>query len=126
MAILKNNWLRTSSLIALMLAFFVTANASENNEEKKAEKDKPEKTILATTWHFIGTSLSEVFEEDKWQSADPGESSCSSAARPLPCAYTVTDEDIADTDELVTYLRATHQNNPSAVAPAADSRKLEE
>lgn len=59
MAILKNNWLRTGSLIALMLAFFVTANASENNEEKKAEKNKPEKTEkkLAAVWFIFNSPL---------------------------------------------------------------------
>lgn len=59
MAILKNNWLRTGSLIALMLAFFVTANASENNEEKKAEKNKPEKAEkkLAAVWFIFNSPL---------------------------------------------------------------------
>lgn len=118
---LKNNWLQAILFTALLLGVFMTVRALDNNKDKNVEK-----AVAPTTWHFIGTSMNKVFDKDEWQSTDPEEASCSSAARPLPCAYTVTDEDIADTGELITYLRATHQNNPSAVAPAADSRKLEE
>lgn len=59
MATLKNNWLRTGSLTALMLAFFVAANASENNEEKKAKKDKAEKVEkkLDAVWFIFNSPL---------------------------------------------------------------------
>lgn len=127
MASLKIKYLRGAiTLFALCLIGTATAATNGNGNEKEEVKAKTEKTIAPTTWHFTGTSLSEVFNEDMWQSADPGESGCSSAPDPLPCSYTVSDEDIADTEELITYLRATHQDNPSAVAPAADSRKAEE
>lgn len=112
-------------VVAVVLGVgYIAVNASETEEETKVVE---EVVVTPSTWYFIGSTMADVFNPLKWQDTDPQNANCSqSVTLPLPCIYTVTDEDIADTTALVEYLERTHDDDPTEVAPSAESRKNEE
>jgi hypothetical protein len=107
--------------IALVLSTVLTFAFKSD----KSELSESSKQFAPTTWHFTGTEASQIYNSAFWQSSDPSEPSCSLDPETLPCAFTVTDEDIANPSELVTYLNTNYPSDPASVADAADSRKPE-
>ncbi|MDO7742860.1 MAG: hypothetical protein MUP99_03775 [Pedobacter sp.] len=87
--------------------------------------DVSSKKIAPTTWYFTGTSENQVLNDAFWTDVNPNDPSCTSASVALPCQFTVTTEDINDSEELVSYLNTTYSGDEGDIAAAADSRKPE-
>ena len=84
MATIKNNWLRTSTLILLGLVMAFGAQSFNNKEEVKVEK-KPAKVVTNQTWYFIGTSSDDPTDASKYSTSLPSGKSCNSAPFQTVC-----------------------------------------
>ena len=119
-----NSWLRAGALTVLGLGLsYSTQSFTEKEEVKPTSTTK----VTATVWRFIGTNSSEILQASKWEQGPSGDPSCQNdPLQPLPCQYTVTDQTIADSDELMEYFEATYPSNTAdEVRDHADSQKPE-
>jgi len=119
-----NSWLRTGTLAVLGLGL---AYGAQSFTEKEEVKPKSTAKVTATVWRFTGTNSSEILQASKWEQGPSSDPSCANnPSEPLPCQYTVTDQPIADSDELMDYFDATYPSNTAnEVRDHADSRKPE-
>ncbi len=119
-----NSWLRAGALTVLGLGL---AYGAQSFTEKEEVKPTSTSKVNATVWHFKGTNSSQILQADKWEQGASSDPSCQNdPSKPLPCQYTVTDQPIADSDELMSYFAATYPSNTAnEVRENADSRKPE-
>ncbi|MGE8425793.1 MAG: hypothetical protein ACN6PI_23350, partial [Sphingobacterium siyangense] len=105
-----------TALVLLFGVFFMVKAVSKNSTEKAPV------AIKASTWHFTGTSQSQIYDDSYWQSGPSSDSNCSTAPDDLPCNFTVSDATISNPTQLVSYLDSKYPNSPNLVAQNADSR----
>ncbi|MGB3106970.1 hypothetical protein [Sphingobacterium siyangense] len=120
MKTLKSKFVAGVTALVLLFGVFFMVKAMEKNSVEKIPT-----AIKASTWHFTGTSQSQIYNDSFWQSGPSSDPDCSVADESLPCTYTVTDATISNPTQLVSYLNTKYPSNPSAVASNADSRKPE-
>lgn len=117
---LKNNrWLAGITMIVLLLGVFFGVKAIEKNGLiKEAEKVN----IAETTWHFTGSSTSEILDGSQWTTTDPNDPTCSTELDELPCQLSV-DASVKNSTELEQYFDDEYSNNTNDIIEAASSRK---
>ncbi|WP_346066787.1 hypothetical protein [Sphingobacterium siyangense] len=120
MKTLKSKIITSLTAFVLVFGIFFMVKAMEKKSATSSVK-----LISATTWHFTGTSQSQIYNASYWQSGSSSDPDCSTADESLPCTFTVTDATISNPTQLVSYLNTKYPSNPSAVADNADSRKPE-
>lgn len=119
-----NSWLSTGALAVLGLGL---AYGAQSFSEKEEVKPISTTKVSATVWRFTGTNSSEILQADKWQQGTSSDPNCQNdPLQPLPCQYTVTDQTITDSEELMDYFESTYPSNTAnEVRDHADSQKPE-
>lgn len=83
---MRKNFIVKASLFTLILAFMVAGTFAIAAVMNKKDEVK---IVKATTYHFIGTDLSEATNPAKW-SDDPGDAQNCDAEPELPCSVNLT------------------------------------
>ncbi|MEJ5145091.1 hypothetical protein [Sphingobacterium sp. MYb388] len=123
---MKHKFAVKASLFTLILALIAFGTYATVAVMKK-DSIKIEKKVTATVWRFTGTNSSEILQADKWEQGASSDASCeNNPSEPLPCQYTVADQNISDSDELMEYFETTYPlNTASEIRDHADSQKPE-
>lgn len=130
MGTLKINWW-IASITAILLLFgaFVVVKAVESDITTQKANSNIVKAHVPT-WHFTGTDPSQILTLGNWEEGPaPSSANCvNDPDAPLPCQYTVSDENemITNEQELLSYFSNTYPSNTqTAVRDNADSQKDE-
>jgi len=116
---LRSNWLKITSAICTLAiafgAFYYSVASPKKVEERKA---------LVNDWYFNGESAAQILQPSAWQTTPPNEQCSNSPALPLPCHF-ITDEPLADANELMAYFEDRYGDDVEAITADADTRKPE-